>query len=177
MADAARDKDGRIEELERRLKGLGTRLEKLGGEVVRADYKILHLTQEVRRSREAFEFLTGFQNSISRARTLDVLHRIALKSIISELWMKRAVILEADSSGRILRPVEWLGYPSDARPGEIEILPDGRDAWTRPHAVTGDTAPSARIRAVRESLDMPFFVWIPATKNGRVQRALVAGTL
>jgi signal transduction histidine kinase/CheY-like chemotaxis protein len=177
LSDAAREKDTRIEELERQLKGLRSRLEKLGGEVVRADYKILHLTQEVRRSREAFEFLTGFQNDISRARTLEVLHRIALKSIISELWMKRAVVLESTSSGRILRPVEWLGYPPDTRPGEIEILPDGRDAWTRPHVVSGETAPRAWIRAVRDSLAMPFFVWIPETRNGRIERALVAGTL
>jgi signal transduction histidine kinase/ActR/RegA family two-component response regulator len=177
LAEAAREKEPTYEELERQLQGLRKRLEKLGGEVVRADYKILHLTQEVRRSREAFEFLTGFQNDISRARTLDVLHRIALKSIISELWMKRAVVLEASSSGRVLRPIEWLGYPPDTSPGAIEILPDGRDAWNRPHVVSGDTAPRAWIRAVRESLGMPFFVWIPETKNGRVERALVAGTL
>jgi signal transduction histidine kinase/CheY-like chemotaxis protein len=177
LAEAARESDAHIEDLERQLKGLRSRVEKLGGEVVRADYKILHLTQEVRRSREAFEFLTGFQNDISRARTLDVLHRIALKSIISELWMKRAAVLEAASSGRILRPVEWLGYPPETRPGDVEVLPDGRDAWTRPHVVNGDTAPRAWIRAVRESLGMPFFVWIPETRNGRIERALVAGTL
>ena len=134
MAEEVRDKDiggEERDEPERQLRGLRARVEKLGGEVVRADYKILHLTQEVRRSREAFEFLTGFQNSISRARTLEVLYQIALKSIISELWMKRAVILEADRSGRILKPVEWLGYPHDTLPGEIEVMPDGRSAWTR----------------------------------------------
>ena len=177
MAEAARDREDRIVELERQLQGLRSRVEKLGGEVVRADYKILHLTQEVRRSRKAFGFLTGFQNSISHARTLDVLYRIALKSIISELWMKRAVLLETDPTGRYLRPVEWLGYPPDTRPGEMEIIPDERSAWARPHVVNGETAPRAWINAVRDSLHMPFFVWIPATTNGRLERALVTGTL
>ena len=87
MNEAAGKREDRVEELERQLTGLRSRLEKLGGEVVRADYKVLHLTQEVRRSREAFEFLTGFQNNISRARSIQVLYRIALKSIIAELWI------------------------------------------------------------------------------------------
>jgi len=109
VPDPIEEKDSRTDNLERQLKGLRSRLEKLGGEVVRADYKVMHLTQEVRRSRKAFSFLTGFQYSTSRAPSLEELYRIALKAIVSELWMKRAVVLELDPSGTCLRQTAALG--------------------------------------------------------------------
>lgn len=177
MAEALSDKDQRVEELERQLAGLRGRLEKLGGEVVRADYKVLHLTQEVRRSREAFGFLTGFQNSISRARSIDVLYGIALKSIISELWMKRAVLLERGSAGDTMVPASHLGYPTDASPGSFELQHEARGGWSRPQLVNGATAPEDWIAAVRSALGIPYFLWIPATRNGIVETVLVAGTL
>ena len=177
MPDGANDKDGRIEELERQLAGFRSRLEKLGGEVVRADYRVLHLTQEVRRAREAFGFLTGFQNNISRARSIDVLYKIALKSIISELWMKRAVVLEKRPGRNVLKPVEWLGYGPEQEPGPLTLPTQARAVWSSAHKVNSETAPSEWIDAVRESLDIPYFVWVPATRNGLVETVLVAGTL
>ncbi len=177
MNEAADRAEDRIEGLERQVKGLRSRLEKLGGEVVRADYKVLHLTQEVRRSREAFEFLTGFQNNISRARSIQVLYRIALKSIISELWMKRAVVLELTSDGGALRPVEWLGYPPEEPPRSIRLPEDARLAASKNHVVNSDAAPAEWVAGVRDSLSIPHFVWVPSARNGRVEHVLVAGTL
>jgi signal transduction histidine kinase/ActR/RegA family two-component response regulator len=177
LSGAADDRDARVEELKGQLKGLRSRLEKLGGEVVRADYKVLHLTQEVRRARQAFDFLTGFQNNISRARSIDVLYRIALKSIISELWMKRAVLLERNPGGDVLRPVEWLGYGSESRVGELGLPTDSRPQWSKPQVVNSETAPADWIDSVGSKLNIPYFVWIPAVSNGRVEAALVAGTL
>ncbi len=177
MAHAADSRDAHIEELERRLKGLRTRLEKLGGEVVRADYKVLHLTQEVRRSREAFDFLTGFQSSISPATSIDVLYRIALKSIISELWMKRAVVLERSEDSDVLKPVEWLGYGPETKPGVLSLRTDKGPAWTKPQMVSSETSQHDWIDAVREALDIPFFVWIPAADGDGIETVLVAGTL
>ena len=177
MNEAAENKETGAEELERQLQGLRSRLEKLGGEVVRADYKVLHLTQEVRRSREAFEFLTGFQNDISRARTIKVLYRIALKSIIAELWMKRAVILELKPDGRSLRPAEWLGYPAESAPEVLTLPEDERHSWGKNQIVSSDAAPSRWTQAVQEGLGIPYFVWVPCTRNGRLEQVLVAGTM
>ncbi|MBD3347681.1 MAG: response regulator [Candidatus Eisenbacteria bacterium] len=177
MEEPAEKRQSRVEELERQLQGLRSRLEKLGGEVVRADYKVLHLTQEVRRSREAFEFLTGFQNNISRARSIKVLYRIALKSIISELWMKRAVVLEIAPDGGTLKPAESLGYASEEDPADLKLPEGDRVSWSKSHIVNSDTAPSPWIEAVREGLRMPYFVWVPYGKNGRLEQVLVAGTL
>lgn len=177
MNEAADRTEDRTQELERHIRGLRSRLEKLGGEVVRADYKVLHLTQEVRRSREAFEFLTGFQNNISRARSIQTLYRIALKSIISELWMKRAVVLELMPDGGSLHPVEWLGYTADCPPRDIQLPVDARLAASKNHVVNSDAAPAAWMDEVRDALSIPHFVWVPSARNGRVEHVLVAGTL
>ena len=177
MSAASDDREARVEELEGHLRGLRSRLEKLGGEVVRADYKVLHLTQEVRRSRQAFGFLTGFQNNISRARSIDVLYRIALKSIIAELWMKRAVVLELSPGGETLRPVGSLGYGGDTQPADLRLPVENRSQWAKPHLVNSETSPAEWTESVKQALEIPYFVWIPATTNGRVEAALVAGTM
>jgi signal transduction histidine kinase/CheY-like chemotaxis protein len=169
------ERQKRVDELEQHVRGLRSRLEKLGGEVVRADYRVLHLTQEVRRSREAFGFLTGFQNSISRARSLDELNATALKSIISELWMKRAVVLEHD--GTTFRVVASLGYSQKEQPHGFELPESGRGEWTRAQTINGETEPTEWIEEVRSRLAVPFFLWIPNTRHGEVETVLVAGTL
>ncbi len=171
------ERQKRNDELERQVKGLRARLEKLGGEVVRADYKVLHLTQEVRRSREAFGFLTGFQNSISRARSLDELNAIALKSIISELWMKRAAVLERDGSTRGLKVVAALGYPPDEAPTTLTLPDVRRPEWGNAHTVNGETESAEWIEEVRSALGVPYFLWIPNTRHGEVETVLVAGTM
>ena len=176
MPDSLEEKDPRTEGLQRQLKGLRSRLEKLGGEVVRADYKVMHLTQEVRRSRKAFSFLTGFQYSTSRAPSLEELYRIALKAIVSELWMKRAVILELDDSGVCLRQTATLGSLGDESTECLMLPADSRDAWSKPQLVNGETPEEPWIEKVRSALGLPFFVWIPDTRHGQMETVLVAGT-
>jgi len=177
LGDEVHDKEVRTEELEAQLKGLRSRLEKLGGEVMRADYSVLHLTQEVRRSREAFSFLTQFQNSISRASSLDALYGIALKSIVSELWMKRAVVLERDAGGGDPTPASFLGFPSESPPLPLSLPPEERAVWSKPQVVNGETEDAAWIAAAREALGIPHFVWVPSVANGRIDTVLVAGNL
>ncbi len=171
------DKDARIAQLTKQLQGLRSRLEKLGGEVVRADYKVLHLTQEVRRAREAFSFLTGFQNSIGRASSLEELLESAMKAIVSELWMKRAVLLERSGKSSVFVPVSFLGYPSDARPLRFTLPSDARTDWSKPHLVNGTTPTEEWIGEVRSALEVPYFVWVPSQRHGRVETVLVAGNL
>jgi signal transduction histidine kinase/ActR/RegA family two-component response regulator len=171
------EKDPGVDELERQLKGLRSRLEKLGGEVVRADYKVMHLTQEVRRSRKAFSFLTGFQYSTSRAPSLEELYRIALKAIVSELWMKRAAVLELDDSGNCLRQVAALGAPAEKQDVCLTLPQEAREAWCKPQLVNGETHDEPWIERVREALGLPFFVWIPDTRHGQMETVLVAGTM
>jgi len=179
VPNALPDKDRRIVDLERHLTGLRARVEKLGGEVVRADYKVLHLTQEVRRAREAFGFLTGFQNSISRAKSIRALYAAALKAIVAELWMKRAVVLEREAAGGpvTLRPLSHMGYHSTASPATVTLDPADADAWSRPQLVNGETAARPWIESVREALAAPFFLWIPSIRNGELETVLVAATL
>ena len=177
MPDPIEEKDSRTDELERQLKGLRSRLEKLGGEVVRADYKVMHLTQEVRRSRKAFSFLTGFQYTTSRAPSLEELYRIALKAIVSELWMKRAVILELSDSGTCLRQTAALGSAHDDKDACLTLPADAREAWSKPQLVNGGTPEEPWIEQVRSALGLPFFVWIPDTRHGQMETVLVAGTM
>jgi signal transduction histidine kinase/ActR/RegA family two-component response regulator len=177
LPEEVRDKDATIEELEGRLRGLRSQLEKLGGEVVRADYKVLHLTQEVRRSREAFSFLTEFQNKISRARSLEKLYDIALKAIVSELWMKRAIVLERDRRSGVLRPVSYLGYTAESAPREFTLPAGSREICSRPQVVNSATDDAAWIEEVRTSLDVPFFTWVPSVRHGGIDNVLVAGNL
>jgi signal transduction histidine kinase/ActR/RegA family two-component response regulator len=169
-----------IGELERHLAGLRARVEKLGGEVVRADYKVLHLTQEVRRAREAFGFLTGFQNSISRAMSLRALYAVALKAIVAELWMKRAVIFETGgpaAGAAALRPVSHLGCGPRTQLPPLLLDASEESEWSRPQVVNGDTEARPWIDRVRESIGVPYFVWIPGLRNGVVETVLAAGTL
>lgn len=177
MPDPIEKEASRTHELERQLKGLRSRLEKLGGEVVRADYKVMHLTQEVRRSRKAFSFLTGFQYSTSRAPSLEELYRIALKAIVSELWMKRAVILELNDSGTCLRQTAMLGSATDEQDVRLTLPPDSREMWSKPQLINGETPEEPWIEQVRSELGLPFFVWIPDTRHGQMETVLVAGTL
>ncbi len=170
-------KDGRIEELERHVAGLRKRVEKLGGESMRAEYKVLHLTQEVRRSREAFGFLTGFQRKIGAAGSIGALYDVALKSIIAELWMKRAVVLEYVEEERVLRPVAALGYQNDQRPDAIPVADVDRELWTTASIVNGATEQTPWIEAVTSALSMPFFTWVPSVANEGHETILVAGTL
>ena len=171
------NKDTRTQELERQLAGLRARLEKLGGEVVRADYKVMHLTQEVRRSRKAFSFLTGFQYSTSRAPSLEELYRIALKAIVSELWMKRAVILEFDESGNRLHVAASLGHAPSEEPRSIALPPEFSESWSRPLLVNGESRDEPWMEDVGRALGLPYFVWIPDTRHGKMETVLVAGTL
>jgi signal transduction histidine kinase/CheY-like chemotaxis protein len=171
------DQDERIAQLTKQLQGLRTRLEKLGGEVVRADYKVLHLTQEVRRAREAFNFLTGFQNSIGRASSLEELFESAMKAIVSELWMKRAVLLERSGKSNAFVPVSFLGYQPDAQPLRFTLPSDARTDWSKPHLVNGTTPREEWIGEVRSALEVPYFVWVPSQQHGRVETVLVAGNL
>ena len=177
MPDPIEKKDSRTDNLERQLKGLRSRLEKLGGEVVRADYKVMHLTQEVRRSRKAFSFLTGFQYSTSRAPSLEELYRIALKAIVSELWMKRAVVLELDPSGTCLRQTAALGSSVEDDTVCLTLPADSREMWSKPQLVNGETQEEPWIADVRAALGLPFFVWIPDTRHGQMETVLVAGTM
>ncbi len=177
MTNGTDDREARIRELENQLKGLRSRLEKLGGEVVRADYKVLHLTQEVRRSREAFSFLTGFQNSISRAQSIDALYESALKAMVAELWMKRAIVLQHTGQSNTLEPAGSLGYSSDESAAPVTLPTDARSEWSKPQLVNGSTPPADWIEAVRTALGVPFFVWVPGLQHGRVETVLVAGNL
>jgi len=165
-------------ETERRLAGLRARVEKLAGEMVRADYRVLHLTQEVRRAREAFGFLTGFQNSISRAVSLRALYAVALRTIIAELWMKRAVIYERQPAGEgtTLRPASHLGCEPQSAPGALRLDAVEAEEWSRPQVVNAETESRDWIERVRESLGAPYFVWIPNVRAGALETALVAGT-
>lgn len=176
MSDVVDDRDRRIEELEHRAAGLRRRVEKLGGEVVRSEYKTLHLTQEVRRSREAFGFLTGFQNSIGRVTSLGALYETALKSIVSELWMKRAVALGSLSDGTLM-PVAQLGYADGTEPSGFKLPPEDEGQWTSAQLVNGETPDSPWIEAVREALGIPYFVWIPTLEDGSLANVIVAGNL
>ena len=176
MPDPIEKKSPGTDELERQLKGLRSHLEKLGGEVVRADYKVLHLTQEVRRSRQAFSFLTGFQYVTSRAPSLAELYRIVLKAIVSELWMKRAIILELDDSGTCLRQTAMLGSATGDQDVCLTLPADSRDAWSKPQLINGETQVEPWIEQVRSKLGLPFFVWIPDTRHGQMETVLVAGT-
>ncbi|MCD4690935.1 GAF domain-containing protein, partial [bacterium] len=170
------DKDARIETLERHVAGLRKRLEKLGGESMRADYKVLHLTQEVRRSRQAFGFLTGFQQKIGAARSIGALYDVALKSIIAELWMKRAVVLEYDEDEGVLKPVAALGYPGDQRPEAIPLADVDRSNWASASLVNSESEETAWIESVRTALSLPFYTWVPSIADGGKQTVLVAGT-
>ena len=177
MPDSIKEEGFSADELQRQLKGLRSRLERLGGEVVRADYKVMHLTQEVRRSRKAFSFLTGFQYSTSRAPSLEELYRIALKAIVSELWMKRAVILELNDSGTCLRQAAMLGSGTDEQDVCLALPADSKDAWSKPQLINGETPEEPWIEQVRSKLGLPFFVWIPDTRHGQMETVLVAGTM
>ena len=176
-AAPAPDKDARIEELERHVAGLRKRVERLGGESMRAEYKVLHLTQEVRRSREAFSFLTGFQNKIGAAHSIGALYDVALKSIIAELWMKRAVVLEHSADGNALRPVAALGYQGEAHPDPIPLEGVDPSEWSEAMLVNGETEETSWVRSVREALSLPFFTWIPSVADDGRETILVAGTL
>ncbi len=171
------DKDGRIEELERHVAGLRKRMEKLGGESMRAEYKVLHLTQEVRRSREAFGFLTGFQRKIGAAGSIGALYDVALKSIIAELWMKRAVVLEYVEEERVLRPVAALGYQGDQRPDVIPVDDIDSELWTSASIVNGVTEQTPWVERITTALSLPFFTWVPSVANEGHETILVAGTL
>jgi len=177
LPDPTAKKSSRTDELERQLKGVRSRLEKLGGELVRADYNVMHLTQEVRRSRKAFSFLTGFQYSTSRAPSLEELYRIALKAIVSELWMKRAVILELNDSGTCLRQTAMLGSTTDGQDVCLTLPADSKEAWSKPQLINGETPEEPWIEQVRSELGLPFFVWIPDTRHGQMETVLVAGTM
>jgi signal transduction histidine kinase/ActR/RegA family two-component response regulator len=177
VSDTLDKKKSSTEELERQVTGLRSRLEKLGGEVVRADYKVMHLTQEVRRSRKAFSFLTGFQYSTSRAPSLEELYRIALKAIVSELWMKRATVFEFDSTGSRLVQVASLGYSADEEVPVLELPAEDKESWSKPQLINGETAEHPWIEQVRQALGLPYFVWIPDTRHGKMETVLVAGTL
>ncbi len=171
------DSDARVEELERHVAGLRKRVDKLGGESLRAEYKVLHLTQEVRRSREAFGFLAGFQRKIGAAGSIGALYDIALKSIVAELWMKRAVVLEHDEDDGVLRPVAALGYQGDQRPDPIGLAGIDRDLWTSASVVNGETEQTPWTETVRAALGLPFFTWVPSVSNDGRKTVLVAGTL
>lgn len=175
MQDRPDEKNRRIEELERRADGLRKRVEKLGGEVVRAEYKTLHLTQEVRRSREAFGFLTGFQNSIGRVMSLGSLYETALKAIVSELWMKRAVLLEFKDDRLV--PVARLGYTEGAEPLALSLPDADESTWGSAQLVNGETPDAPWIDSVREALGIPYFVWIPTVGDEDTRCVLVAGNL
>ncbi len=171
------DKDSRIEELERHVAGLRKRVEKLGGESMRAEYKVLHLTQEVRRSREAFGFLAGFQRKIGAAASIGALYDVALKSIIAELWMKRAVVLEYVEEEQVLRPVGALGYQGDQRPAAIPVGDVDREEWTSASLVNGNSEQTAWVERVTSALSLPFFTWVPSVVDEGRETILVAGTL
>ncbi len=177
MADLDHKKEDRVGELEHRVAGLRKRVEKLGGESVRSEYKILHLTQEVRRSRTAFGFLTGFQNSIGSAGSIGSLYDIALKTIVAELWMKRAVVLEKSGVAGQYRRVAALGYDADEVPLEISLPEEEAAVWTEPQVVNGVTESSEWIEVVRTGLSLPFFTWIPNTGENGAEFVLVAGAL
>ncbi len=177
MADIEHNREDRVVELEHHVAGLRKRMEKLGGESVRSEYKILHLTQEVRRSREAFGFLTGFQNDIGAAGSIGSLYATALKAIVAELWMKRAVVLERDGSAGVYRPVATLGYQTDAAAVEFSLPEEASTLWSKPALVNGETDSSEWISNVRTSLSLPFFTWIPSITDNGVETVLVAGSL
>jgi signal transduction histidine kinase/ActR/RegA family two-component response regulator len=177
VADLEHKKEDRVVELERRVAGLRKRVEKLGGESVRSEYKILHLTQEVRRSREAFGFLAGFQNDIGMAGSIGSLYDIALKSIVAELWMKRAIVLERNGLEGTYRPVAALGYHGEERPVELSLPEETSAIWSEPALVNGETDPSEWIENVRTNLSLPFFTWIPNITDNGVETVLVAGSL
>ncbi|MCK4409836.1 MAG: GAF domain-containing protein, partial [Candidatus Eisenbacteria sp.] len=126
---------------------------------------------------KAFSFLTGFQYSTSRAPSLAELYRIALKAIVSELWMKRAVILELDDTGVCLHQAAALGSPSDSGAVCLTLPADSRDAWSKPQLVNGETREEPWIEQVRSALGLPFFMWIPDTRHGQMETVLVAGTM
>ena len=176
MSNDLDDKDLRIQELEHQLAGLRKRVEKLGGQAVQAEYKLLHLTQEVRRSREAFDFLTDFQHAIGDARSIRDLNETALKTIVAELWMKRAVVLSLSADDGALHPVAHLGYQNADPPRPIR-LPVDDEAPFHPALTNGLTETRPWIEAVREALDLPYFVWLPVAADGSVDHVLVAGTL
>ena len=173
----ASEKDARIEELERHVAGLRKRVEKLGGESMRAEYKVLHLTQEVRRSREAFGFLTGFQRKIGAAGSIGALYDVALKSIIAELWMKRAVVLEYVEEEHVLRPVAALGYQGDQRPDVIPVRGIDPELWKSASIVNGATEQTPWTETITTALSLPFFTWVPSVANEGHETILVAGTL
>ncbi len=177
MADLDHKKEDRLGELEHRVAGLRKRVEKLGGESVRSEYKILHLTQEVRRSRKAFGFLTGFQNSIGSAGSIGSLYDVALKAIVAELWMKRAIVLERNGPAGAYRPVAALGYEAGEIPLEMSLPEESAPVWTEPQLVNGVTESSEWIEMVRTSLSLPFFTWIPNTGENGAEFVLVAGAL
>jgi len=177
VTDPAAEKDQRTAELEHQIDGLRRRVEKLGGDAVRAEYEAMHLTQEVRRSREAFGFLTGFQHSVSRARSIGALYEAALKAIIGELWFKRAAVLERDAAARVFRTATHLGYGSGEEPSELSTEWVDCPGCDRPRLVNGETEPDEWVEALRESVGMPYFVWIPGDGSGTVETILVAGTL
>lgn len=177
MADLDRKKEDLLGELEHRVAGLRKRVEKLGGESVRSEYKILHLTQEVRRSRKAFGFLTGFQNSTGAAGSIGSLYDIALKAIVAELWMKRAIVLERSGQAGEYRPVAALGYEAGEIPLAISLPEESAPVWTEPQLVNGVTESSEWIDAVRTGLSLPFFTWIPNTGENGAEFVLVAGAL
>ncbi len=177
MADIEHKKQDRVAELERHVAGLRKRMEKLGGESVRSEYKILHLTQEVRRSREAFGFLTGFQNDIGNADSIGSLYATALKAIVAELWMKRAVVLEKDTTSGLYRPAATLGYQADVTPVEFSLPDEASTVWSKPALVNGETDSCEWISNVRASLSLPFFTWIPNITDNGVETVLVAGAL
>ena len=168
-------------ELEKEIAYYRRKIDELDGHIIRHDYSNLRMRNELKKNRKALEVMRKLYSKMGKANKAGDVFNLLLKTIIQEIDMDRAIILNSPGSEGKIIAAAWLGYKRE----EIiemekqlsECLNEFSEVWKSPVVASSRTHPDPFGQALRAILAIPFFVWIPVISGGEVLAIIIGGNM
>lgn len=168
------EREGKTEEVQQLKKQrayLSKQLEEASKELARLDLLILTMSQQKRQAFSAFHLIKLMQEKVYQAITVKDLYQIVVRTLVSELFLDRAVLLKINLQNRELSICASEGFSEAQKVFKINEART-QEEILRPHFVNSRSSLSPFQKFLRECFQTPFFIWSPVPL-GEDQEGLV----
>ncbi len=158
----------RLDEVQRLKKErvyLSKRLEEISREVARLDLLTFTLSQQKRQAASAFKLIRLMQERVYQATSLEDLYRTVIRTVVSELFVDGAALLEGDLKGREFLVLASEGFLGDRKAIRIEGRFTENEIF-KPTFLNSESSLNPFQRFLKKTFGFPYFVWSPVSERG-----------
>lgn len=153
-----------IQRLKKEKAYLSKQLEELSREVAKLDLLTLTLSQQKRQVASAFNLIRLIQERVYQVASLEDLYHTVVRTVVSELFVDGAALLESDHKSRKFLMLASEGFSGDRKTIRIEGRFNDKEIF-RPTFLNSSSSLTPFQRFLKKTFGFPYFVWSPVSEG------------